>query len=263
MMIRRLADRSLACLLMAAACAFLWPIFSIPHMLTFQAWSQAWSSTCTAGICHGISTGIWNSFAIVLPSLGLSLVLGSITGWALSLRAARRSDLLFALLLSGLFIPGQVALYPMIAALRWTALFGTRTGLIMVDTLWGLPLMTLLFRNFFAAVPRNMINAALIDGAGFFSIFLHIMLPASRSISAAALLLQFTFLWNEFLFALTFSSSGTEPVTVALHTLAGVQFHPDDYNLQMAAALISALPTITLYLAGGGALTRELGRQHG
>ena len=222
----------------------------LPHRPTLTPWVRAWASTCIGGLCHGISAGMINSVLIVVPALSLSLLLGSLTGFALILRQTRGTNLLFAALLIGLFIPAQVTLFPMIATLRQLGLFGTRTGLIAVDVIHGLPFLTLLFRNFFVSVPRDILNAARIDGAGFAGIFLRVMLPLSRPVWAVAIILQFTFLWNEFLYGLTFSVSGNEPVTVALNILFGLQLGLPEYNVNMAAATIAALPTILLYLVG-------------
>jgi glucose/mannose transport system permease protein len=225
-------------------------LFLLPHHPTLAPWGRAWANTCIGGLCHGISVGMVNSVLIVVPALVLSLLLGSITGFALSLRQTRRTNLLFAALLIGLFIPAQVVLFPMIVTLRKAGLFGTRIGLIAVDVIYGLPFLTLLFRNFFISVPRELLNAARIDGAGFADIFLRVMFPLSRPVWAVALILQFTFLWNEFLYGLTFSVSGNEPVSVALNILFGLQLGVPQYNVNMAAATIAALPTILLYLIG-------------
>jgi glucose/mannose transport system permease protein len=232
---------------------------------TLAAWASAWDRTCIGGTCHGISTGIVNSLAIVIPALAISLCLGSITGFALSLRTSRYANLLFTLLLVGLFIPMQVTLYPMIVALRELRLFGTRSGLVMVHVIWGLPLLSLLFRNFFLSVPRGVLNAARIDGVGFFGIFWGVALPISAPICVAAVVLQFTFLWNDFFLGLIFSGSGNEPVTVALNVLVGAQLGPQQYNINMAAAMIAAAPTILLYLLTNRLFTRGVTvmRHHG
>jgi glucose/mannose transport system permease protein len=231
-------------------------LFELPRDPTFAAWVKAWSAACLGAQCSGISGGIMNSFAIVIPALIAAVTLGAVTGFALSLRTSRYSDVLFLSLLAGLFVPAQVTLFPMIVVLRESGLFGSRTGVVLVHVVWGLPFVTLLFRNFFLSVPRDVLNAARIDGASFFRIFWHVMLPMSLPICAVALALQFTFLWNDFLLGLTFSGTGNEPVTVILNTLTGAQYDVPEYNVHIAAAMIAALPTILVYLVSARLLIR-------
>jgi len=280
---RRLSNISVAGVLIASALLFAAPLigvlltslkplaeieagslFSLPQRPTFVPWMRAWASTCINGTCHGLSAGMANSVILTIPALLACLILGSITGFALSLRSSHRTNLLFAALMIGLFIPVQVTLFPMIVVLREAQLFGTRLGLIAVDLVWSLPFMTLLFRNFFVTVQRSVLNAARIDGASFLDIFLRVMLPMSVPVCTVAIVLQFTFLWNEFLLALIFSGSGHEPVTVALSILSGGQLGIQEYNVHMAGALIAALPTILLYLIAGRSLVRGFApRLHG
>lgn len=232
-------------------------LFAPVNNPTLGAWTKAWGHACLGESCHGLSTGIANSFAVVIPALALSLCLGAITGFALSVRVSHYNSLLFALLLIGLFIPPQVTLFPMIVSLRALGLFGTRAGLILVHVIWGLPFLTLLFRNFFSSLPREVWNTARIDGIGFWAILRCVMLPMSWPICVVALVLQFTFLWNDFLLGLTFSGVGNEPVTVALNVLAGPRLGPQEYNVSMAAAAIAAAPTIMLYLLSSALLMRR------
>jgi glucose/mannose transport system permease protein len=224
-------------------------LFALPSDPSLAAWIKAWGTACIGQECKGISGAFVNSFAIVLPALILSLLLGAITGFALSLQTSRFDTVLFVALLIGLFVPAQVTLFPMIVLLRELGLFGTRAGVVLVHVVWGLPFVTLLFRSFFLGVPRSIVNAARIDGAGFFAVFWRVMLPASLPACAAALVLQFTFLWNDFLLGLTFAGSENRPVTVALSVLTGAQFGAQEYNVNIAAAIIAALPTICVYLA--------------
>jgi glucose/mannose transport system permease protein len=226
-------------------------IFALPESPSLAAWSKAWGTACISGRCEGISRGFLNSLAIVMPSLFLCLALGGITGYALSLRASWHADLLLKAILIGLFIPIQAAMFPMVIVVRDLGLFGTRAGAVLVHVIWGLPFVSLLFRNYFLTIPRNIISAARIDGAGFFAILWHIVVPLSLPICAVAAALQFTFIWNEFLLSLTFAGAGHEPVTVALNILAGAQFGVQEYNVNMAATLLAALPTIGIYLLYG------------
>jgi len=226
-------------------------IFSLPESPSLAAWSKAWGSACISGSCHGISSGFANSLAIVLPSLVACLLLGGLTGYAMSLRASWHADVLLKAILIGLFIPIQGTMFPMIIMVRELGLFGTRAGAVLVHVLWGLPFVSLMFRNYFLTIPRGIINAARVDGAGFFGILRHIVLPMSLPICAVVTALQFTFIWNEFLLSLTFAGAGNEPVTVALSILSGAQFSVQEYNVNIAATMLAALPTILIYLLYG------------
>ena len=231
-------------------------LFDLPRAPTLAAWVKAWGAACIGNQCSGISAGIWNSVLVVIPSLVTSVLLGALTGYALSLCKSRYANVLFVILLASLFIPGQVTLFPMIVLLRELGLFGTRAGVILVHTVWGLPFVTLLFRSFFLSIPREILSAARIDGVGFFRIFWHIILPMSLPVCAVVLVLQFTYLWNDFLYGLTFSGSGNEPVTVVLRTLTDAQYGVAEYNVHIAAALIAAAPTMLVYLFSSRLLIR-------
>lgn len=233
-------------------------LFALPQEPTVAAWTKAWGGACISGTCRGLSVWFGNSFAIVLPALFCSLSLGAVTGYAFSLRTAKWVDILFAALLIGLFIPPQVTLYPMIVLVRELGLFGTLGGLVFAHTVWGLAFVTLLFRNFFLSVPKDLSNAARIDGAGFLATFWHVMLPLSLPVCAVAMVLQFTYIWNDFILGLTFAGPGQQPVTVALNVLAGSQFGPQEYNVNMAATMIAALPTILVYLLSGRLFVRGI-----
>jgi glucose/mannose transport system permease protein len=231
-------------------------LFDLPQAPTLAAWSKAWGAACIGARCAGISAGIWNSVLIVLPALVTSITLGALTGYALSLCTSRHANVLFVILLASLFIPGQVTLFPMIVWLRELGLFGTRAGVILVHTVWGLPFVSLLFRSFFLSVPRQILSAARIDGIGFFRILWHVLLPMSLPVCGVVLVLQFTYLWNDFLYGLTFSGNGSEPVTVILRTLTDAQYGVAEYNVHIAAALIVAAPTMLVYLFSSRLLIR-------
>lgn len=230
-------------------------ILALPQAPTVAAWVTAWSGRNGTG---GLSGHFVNSFLIVLPALALSVGLGSITGYALSLWRIRFANLLFAAILIGLFIPPQVTLYPMIVLVRELGLFGTVPGLVLVHTVWGLAFTTMMFRNFFQSAPYDLMKAARIDGAGFFASFFYVMLPMSLPVFAVAVILQFTYTWNDFLFGLTFSSPASQPITVALNNLVGSQFGAQEYNVNMAATILTALPTVTVYLLSGRLFVRGI-----
>lgn len=233
-------------------------LFALPQAPSLAAWGKAWSSACIGASCEGLSGQFTNSFVIVLPSLLLSVGLGALTGYALSLWRVPYANVLFSAILIGLFIPPQVTLYPMIVMIRELGLFGSVPGLVLVHVIWGLAFVTLLFRNFFQSVPQDLLKAARIDGAGFLAIFWYVMLPLSLPVFAVAMILQFTYIWNDFLLGLTFSSPESQPVTVALNNLVGSQFGEQEYNLNMAATMLTALPTVLVYLFSGRLFVRGI-----
>jgi len=234
-------------------------IFSLPHAPTLAAWHKAWTTACIGLECHGIAPAFANSIIIVIPSLLLSVGIGAIAGYALSLRASVYGDFLFSALLFGLFIPAQVTLFPMIHLTSRLGLFGTIPGVVLAHVIWGLPFVTLMMRNTFLSVPRNIVQSARVDGAGFVTIFWRLMIPMSWPMCIATIVLQFTYLWNDFLFGLIIAGHGQQPVTVTLSILAGAQYGLQEYNVNMAAAMIAAAPTIVIYLASGRLFLRWLG----
>ncbi|WP_224367034.1 carbohydrate ABC transporter permease [Hyalangium versicolor] len=234
-------------------------LFALPHSPTLAAWGKAWNGApLEDGSSEGLSGRFVNSVVIVLPSLFLSIGLGALTGYALSLWRVRHANFLFGALLIGLFIPPQVTLYPMIVLVRELGLFGSMPGLVLVHVIWGMAFVTLLFRNFFQSVPGDLLKAARIDGAGFLATFWYVMLPLSLPVFAVATILQFTYIWNDFLLGLTFSSPESQPVTVALNNLVGSQFGEQEYNLNMAATMLTALPTVLVYLFSGRLFVRGI-----
>ena len=269
------ARRSTSWLLGAAAVLFAFPIvlmlltslkssaqidhealFSLPHHPDLSAWRRAWSSACIGQTCSGISGSFVNSLLIVVPSLIISIVLGAAMGLSLYLSRSAVASFAAAALLFCLFIPAQATLLPVIVVLRELRLFGTRSGLICAHVFWGLPFVALLFRNAFRSIPRNIIDAARIDDLGRVTIFWRIMLPLSFPIWVAGLALQFTFVWNDYIFGLLLSGRGNEPVTVALNVLASPTYGQQEYNVNMAAALLASVPPLLVYAFSAYALAR-------
>ena len=233
-------------------------IFALPFAPTIAAWAKAWSSACVGANCVGLAPYYGNSVLIALPSVAVSVLIGAVNGYALTKWRFRGADALFAALLLGVFVPFQTILIPMARLLATIGLFGSVWGLVLVHIVYGIPVTTLLFRNFYAAVPDDIVRAARLDGAGFFASFLHVMLPLSRPMLAVAAILQFTGIWNDFLFGVVFSSPGSAPVTVALNNITGASFGAKEYNVDMAAALLTALPTLLVYFASGRYFVRGL-----
>jgi glucose/mannose transport system permease protein len=216
-----------------------------PRTLSFAGIFEAWSGNPIVGE-PGLANGFANSVQLVVPTALLSVLLGSINGYILSRWKSRGADILFLLLLFGLFIPYQSVLIPLVQTLQWLHLYGTIPGLILVYVVYGIPVMTLLFRAYYASVPAELVEAAKIDGASLLGIYRWILFPLSIPGFVIALIWQFTSTWNEFLFALVVTTSAAQPITVALNNLAGSFIVA--WNVQMAGALLAALPPLLVYL---------------
>ena len=226
-------------------------LISFPKEIVFDAWAKAWSSACTGVRCDGIKGYFLNSINIVVPAVLISTAIGAINGYVLSKFPFRGSNLFFGLLLFGCFIPFQVILLPMAQTLGFLGLANTVPGLVLVHVSYGVAFTTLFFRNFFIAIPDELVNAARIDGAGFFTIFYRILLPLAKPIIVVSLIWQFTNVWNDFLFGVVFSGAETQPITVALNNLVNSSTGVKEYNVDMAAAIIAALPTLAVYILAG------------
>lgn len=213
-----------------------------------------WSSYQTA--FAKLAPNFWNSVYLVVPATIISAILGALNGYVLSKWKFKGADTLFTLILFGMFIPYQSILIPLIQFLREIGLYNTIPGLIFVHVVYGIPITTLMFRNFYAAIPDEMIESAKIDGAGFLRIFRYIMLPLSITGFVVVAIWQFTNIWNEFLFAVTITTSAQQPIMVALQNLSGSQIV--QWNVQMAGALLAALPTLLVYIFLGKYFVRGL-----
>ncbi|MBW7832028.1 MAG: carbohydrate ABC transporter permease [Simplicispira suum] len=233
-------------------------LLALPQALNTAAWSTAWSSACTGVDCQGLRPFFWNSVWMVLPAVAISTVWGALNGYVLSLWKFRGSDALFGLLLFGVFMPYQVVLLPMSQVLGWLGLSSSIAGLVLVHCLAGLAGTTLFFRNYYAAIPNELVNAARMDGAGFWQIFWRIVLPLSTPIIMVALIWQFTNIWNDFLFGVVFSGTESKPITVGLNNLANTSSSVKAYNVDMAAAIIAGLPTMVIYVLAGQFFVRGL-----
>lgn len=233
-------------------------LISWPAAFLFDAWQEAWSSACTGVQCEGISSYFWNSLQITVPAVLISTFLGALNGYVLTKWKFKGSDLFFGMLLFGCFLPFQVVILPMAQTLSWFGLANTTAGLVFVHVVYGMAFTTLFFRNYYVSVPDELVKAAQIDGAGFFTIFWRIILPLSTSIFVVCIIWQFTQVWNDFLFGVVFSSGDTQPVTVALNNLVNTSTGVKKYNVDMAAAMIAALPTLLVYVFAGKYFIRGL-----
>ena len=226
-------------------------IFSPPLEITLEPWAKAWANACTGLNCDGLSRGFWNSVRITVPSTVLSILIASVNGYALANWTFRGADVFFTILIVGAFIPYQVMLYPIVIVLREVGIYGTLTGLVVVHTIFGMPILTLLFRNYFSALPEELFKAARIDGAGFWQIYFRIMLPMSPPIFVVAMILQITGIWNDFLFGVVFTRPEYYPMTVQLNNIVNSVQGVKEYNVNMAATLLTgAVPLIVYFVSG-------------
>jgi glucose/mannose transport system permease protein len=203
-----------------------------------------------------LGPNLLNSVLLAVPAAILSSLLGSMNGYILSKWKFRGSDVIFTAFLFGMFIPYQSVLIPLVQFMNTINPAGGIQGLILVHVVYGIPITTLIFRNYYATVPGEVIESGRIDGAGFFGIYRHIALPLSLPGFAVVLIWQFTNIWNEFLFAIVLTRPAAWPVTVALNNLAGSQIV--EWNVQMAGALLAALPTLAVYILLGRFFLRGL-----
>lgn len=197
-----------------------------------------------------------NSISLVIPATLISAIMGSMNGYVLSKWKFRGANVIFPLMLFGMFIPYQSILIPLFQFLDSIHLYGGIPGLILVHVVYGLPITTLIFRNYYAEVPTEMVEAAAIDGAGFFGIYRWILFPISLPGFVVVIIWQFTQIWNEFLFAVTLTTADAQPITVKLSQLAGGE--AVQWNLPMAGALLAALPTLLVYIFLGRYFIRGL-----
>jgi glucose/mannose transport system permease protein len=231
-------------------------LWSPPTGIHLESFASAWSGIPEKGL-RGLSQNMLNSIYLTVPATLLSAMIGSLNGYVLSKWQFRGSNVLFQLMLFGMFIPYQSVLIPLTQTLARIGLGGTIWGLILVHVVYGIPITTLIFRNYYAEVPKDLIEAASIDGAGILSIYWHIMFRLSLPGFVVVIIWQFTNIWNEFLFAVSIlQTPALQPITVALRNLAGSQIQ--EWNMIMAGTLIAAIPTLLIYIVAGRYFIRGL-----
>ncbi|MDB9707664.1 carbohydrate ABC transporter permease [Planktotalea frisia] len=233
-------------------------VFGPPMEITFEPWVKAWSEACTGINCDGLSRGFGNSVRILIPSVLLSIAIASINGYALSNWKFKGSETFFTILIIGAFIPYQTMLYPIVIMLREIGLMGSIGGLVLVHTVFGMPILTLLFRNYFTSIPEELFKAARVDGAGFWQIYFQIMMPMALPIFVVAIILQVTGIWNDFLFGVIYTKPSTYPMTVQLNNIVNSVQGVKEYNVNMAATLLTGLVPLIIYFASGKLFVRGI-----
>ena len=203
-----------------------------------------------------LAPNIVNSLKMVIPEAILSALLGSLNGYLLAKWKFKGSNLIFTLILFGMFIPYQSILIPLVKFMQYLKLYGDIPGLVLVHIIYGIPITTLIFRNYYAGISSEILEAGRIDGAGLIGLYRFIMFPLSAPSFAVVIIWQFTQAWNEFLFAVVLTNQSHWPVTVALNNLAGSQLV--QWNVLMAATLLAAMPTLLVYVFLGRYFLRGL-----
>ncbi|WP_426954529.1 carbohydrate ABC transporter permease [Muricoccus radiodurans] len=233
-------------------------VIGLPQAVVTDNFARAWGSYCIAQTCAGIAPYMANSFLMVIPATILSTLLGALNGYSIALWRFRGDQWVFGLITLGVFLPEQMKLIPWTLVLRDLGLTGSLWGLVLIHVVQGISFTTLFCRNYYVAIPQELLKAARIDGAGFFRIFWRIVLPLSPPILIVTVIWQFTHIWNEFLYGVTFTSGLDQPVTAALIALSVSVSEAPQYGVQSAAVLLAALPTLLVYLFGGRYFLRGL-----
>jgi len=249
-------------------------MLAMPQSPTIEPWIKAWSEACVGLTCEGIAGYFWNSIKMVVPAVLISTIIGALNGYVLTKWRFRGHKVIFGLMLFACFIPFQSVLLPMAtilgkvrefgdlleATIGWRVGLGNSTvNLVFVHVVYGLGFTTLFFRNYYEAFPSELVKAAMVDGASFMKIFTRILLPNSLPIFVVTVIYQFTNIWNDFLFASAYAGTGdVMPMTVALNNVVNTSTGVVEYNVNMAAAMIAALPTLLVYVLAGRYFVRGL-----
>jgi glucose/mannose transport system permease protein len=221
-------------------------MWNLPNGIHFDNFVEAFSK---------LAPSLGNSFLMVIPAALISSMLGSLNGFILAKWKFRGADIIFPFILFGMFIPYQSILIPLVQFMRAIGLSGL-PALALAHIIYGIPITTLTFRNYYASLPQELLEAAKIDGADMLGIYRHILLPISIPSFVVVLIWQFTSAWNDFLFAVVLTGNRTWPVTVALNNMAGSQII--SWNVQMAGSFLAALPTLLVYIFLGRYFLRGL-----
>lgn len=226
-------------------------IFALPHVWTLEGWNFAWNEACSGITCEGLKVGFWNSVRILLPSLVLSISISAVTGYALAMWNVKWAGHFLFFLFMAAFVPFQIIMYPLITLTVKMGIFGTVWAVALIHTIMTMPILTLIFRNYYKDIPQELIRAAIIDCGSFWKIFREIVLPMSGNIMIVVLIMQITHVWNDYLVGVTFGGLDAQPMTVNLANMVTVSTGTVSYNVNMAAALLTAIPPLVIYFILG------------
>ena len=232
-------------------------MLALPQVFTVAPWQQAWSTAQIGVEPTGLKPYFVNSILMVVPAVLISTIVGALNGYVLTKWRFKYDTIIFGLMLFACFIPFQIVLIPMAMVLGKLGLAGSVSGLVLVHVVYGIGFTTLYYRNYYASFPTELVRAAMIDGAGFFRIFWRIMLPVSGPITVVSVIWQFTNIWNDFLFGVSFGGT-SQPMTVALNNLVQSSTGVKEYNVHFAGAILAALPTLFVYIVAGRYFVRGL-----
>ena len=226
-------------------------IFALPTTWSLEGWTKAWSEVCSGMTCEGVRVGFFTSMKILVPSVVLSIGLSCVTGYALALWNIKWAGTFLFILFMCAFVPFQILMIPLVVLTAKMGVYGSVWAIAIVHAVLSMPLLTLIFRNFYKDIPDEIINAALMDSGSFWRIFVEIVLPMSGNIMIVVLILIITSVWNDFLIGLTFGGIGSQPMTVILANTAITGMGEVRYNVDMAAALLTAIPPLVVYFLLG------------
>jgi glucose/mannose transport system permease protein len=226
-------------------------IFSLPREWTLEPWYKAWNTLCTGAECNGIKSGFFNSLQILVPSIVLSLAISSVTGYALALWNVKWANAFLFVLFMCAFVPFQIIMIPLIILMSKSGFYGTYFAVAVVHAILSLPLLTLIFRNFYKDIPQELMSAAMMDSGSFLRVFVEIILPMSGNIMVVVLILVITSVWNDYLIGLTFAGFSAQPMTLILANSVITSRGEVIYNVDMAAALLTAIPPLVVYFGLG------------
>jgi glucose/mannose transport system permease protein len=233
-------------------------IFALPITPSFDAWDMAWNKAASGFDNAGLKSGFWNSVIILIPSLAMSIAFSSVCGYALACWNVKMGNFLLMALLVCAFIPFQVIMYPLIKMSVAVKLYNTSFGVSVVHTVLALPILTMIFKNYFSSIPEELIKASRVDGGRFWGTFIHVVLPLSPNIMIVVAIMQITGIWNDFLVGLTFGNVKAYPMTVNLNNITQTQTGVRVYNVYMAAAMLTALPPLLIYFFSGKMFIRGI-----
>jgi glucose/mannose transport system permease protein len=225
---------------------------------TFAPWVKAWSEACTGLKCSGLAPGFYNSVSITVPSVIVSIAVASVSGYSLANWPFKFGEFFFTVLLVGSFVPYQVMLYPLVIITREMGIYSTLWAVVFVHTVFGLPILTLLFRNYFSSLPPELFKAARVDGAGYWRIFFQVMMPMSVPIFTVAVILQVTGIWNDFLFGVIYAGPTNYPMTVQLNNIVNSLQGVKEYNVDMAATILTGIVPLAIYFFSGKYFVRGI-----
>jgi len=215
-------------------------LWTLPKLLHLDNYKEIWTVA-------NVQTYMKNSLIVTVPATIISIALGVLMGYVFSKLPFKGSETLFIFVLAGMFFPPQIVLIPLFKFYNGVKLYDTLWPMIITHAAFGLPICTLILRNFFSSIPMAIREAAIIDGADELNVLVRIMLPVSLPALAVLTTLQFTWIWNDFLFPIIFTQSDNmRTVMVGLISMKGQ--YSIAYGAQGAMAVVASIPTLIIFV---------------